>query len=270
MRLRPPGARWTIHVTMTIRIDAIHMTPVKSLALVSAGRARVTRGGIAGDRAFFIVDDAGKLVTQREEPRLVMIAPAYDPASGVLEMRFPDGTTISEPPEDTGDEVSARFHGVTDVPGAVTGARFGEALSVFAGRPLRLVRARHRAFDALPLSICSRASLAALSEVAGTDVDARRFRQNIWLGGATAHEEDAWLGSDVRIGGIVARIVMRDSRCVMTTQNPDSGATDLNTLNLIASYRTDQPKEVNFGVYAGVIEAGEIAVGDEVAPSVTA
>ena len=63
---------------------------------------------------------------------------------------------------------------------------------------------------------------------------------------------------------------LRDSRCVMTTQNPDSGESDLNTLELIASYRTDQPKEVNFGVYAGVIEAGEIAVGDDVTPLVTA
>lgn len=255
---------------MTIRIDAIHVTPVKSLALRSVERASVTRGGITGDRAFFIIDAAGKLITQRQIPRLVLVEPSYDEASAVLEMRFPGGETVHEAPEDTGETVEVNFHGHAEVPGAVTGTRFGQALSEFAGQPLRLVRAKHRAFDALPLSICSRASLAALANVAGRDVDARRFRQNIWLSGAEAHGEDAWLGSDVRLGGIVARVVMRDSRCVMTTQNPDTGEADLDTLKLIASYRLDQPKQVNFGVYAGVVEIGEIAVGDEVTPLGTA
>ncbi len=40
----------------------------------------------------------------------------------------------------------------------------------------------------------------------------------------------------------------------------------MNTLKIIASYRTDQPKEVNFGVYCTVVQPGEAAVGDEVAP----
>jgi hypothetical protein len=35
---------------------------------------------------------------------------------------------------------------------------------------------------------------------------------------------------------------------------------------MIADYRTDQPKEVNFGVYGTVAQPGEIAVGDEVVP----
>jgi uncharacterized protein YcbX len=52
----------------------------------------------------------------------------------------------------------------------------------------------------------------------------------------------------------------------MTTLNPDSGRQDLDTLNLIAAYRTDQPKEVNFGVYCTVRQEGTIAVGDEVIP----
>jgi uncharacterized protein YcbX len=40
----------------------------------------------------------------------------------------------------------------------------------------------------------------------------------------------------------------------------------MDTLKIIASYRTDQPKEVNFGVYCTVIEAGGASVGDEVVP----
>lgn len=40
----------------------------------------------------------------------------------------------------------------------------------------------------------------------------------------------------------------------------------MDTLKIISSYRTDQPKQVNFGVYCTVAEPGEVAVGDEVAP----
>jgi uncharacterized protein YcbX len=52
----------------------------------------------------------------------------------------------------------------------------------------------------------------------------------------------------------------------VTTQNPDTGEVDLNTLKIIASYRTDQPKSANFGVYATVVEPGVAATGDEVVP----
>ena len=68
----------------------------------------------------------------------------------------------------------------------------------------------------------------------------------------------------VRIGEAVIRVRMRDERCVMTTLSPDTGLRDFNTLRMIADYRNDQPKEVNFGVYATVVEEGEIAVGDTV------
>ena len=52
----------------------------------------------------------------------------------------------------------------------------------------------------------------------------------------------------------------------MITHNPETGERDMDTLKMITAYRTDQPKEANFGVYASVETPGEIAVGDEVAP----
>jgi uncharacterized protein YcbX len=41
----------------------------------------------------------------------------------------------------------------------------------------------------------------------------------------------------------------------------------MNTLKIIASYRTDQPGEINFGVYCTVAQPGDASVGDEVAPA---
>ena len=58
-----------------------------------------------------------------------------------------------------------------------------------------------------------------------TNVDERRFRPNFYISGADAHGEDDWVGQDVAVGADAGtvRVVMRDSRCVMTTHNPESG-----------------------------------------------
>src|ERR1700694_4646789 len=62
-----------------IRIERMDMAPVKSLALTEVARAFLDKPGIAGDRAFFLIDDADKLVTQREYGPLVQIKASYDP-----------------------------------------------------------------------------------------------------------------------------------------------------------------------------------------------
>jgi hypothetical protein len=183
-----------------------------------------------------------------------------------LELTFPDGRVVSGVPE-LGEPISVPFFGEHPVEGSVARGEWNDALSEFVGQPLRLVKAQRAgsSFDGFPLSMCSKASLDALAAAAGQEtVDGRRFRQNIYISGASAHEEDDWIGREVRVGKALLRVKMRDSRCVMTTQSPETGQPDMDTLKLIASYRTDQPKEVNFGVYCTVAEPGEATLGDEV------
>jgi len=252
-----------------IRVDQMYIAPVKSLALCELTQARLDKPGIAGDRAFFLVDAEGRLFTQRQCAPLVQVRPAYDVATGELTLSFPDGSSVRGVPEPR-DATSTRFFGEREVSGrAVTGG-WSEALSEFAGRPVRLVRAdtAGSSFDGFPLSLCSTASLEALAREAGVDaVDGRRFRQNLYVSGAAqAHEEDTWIGREVRVGQALLRVKMADARCVVTTRSPDTGETDLNTLKLIAHYRTDQPGEVNFGVFCTVAEPGEARLGDAVEP----
>jgi hypothetical protein len=58
-------------------------------------------------------------------------------------------------------------------------------------------------------------------------------------------------------------------RCAVTTQNPDSGSPDLDTLKALAAYRravaTTEP--LPFGVYAAVAQPGRVRVGDPVEPA---
>ena len=251
-----------------ISIERMYMSPVKALALMEVSRAVLGKPGIAGDRAFFIVGQDGKLFTQREHGPLVMIKAAYDVTTEVLELTFPDGSLVSGVVQ-PGEPISVPFFGERPVEGNVTAGEWNDALSEYAKQPLRLVKAARAgaSFDGFPLSMCSMASLDAMAAASGQEsVDGRRFRQNIYLAGATPHQEDEWVGREVRAGKALLRVKMRDSRCIVTTRSPATGQSDLDTLKIIASYRTDQPKEVNFGVYCTVAEAGEAAVGDEVAP----
>ena len=55
-------------------------------------------------------------------------------------------------------------------------------------------------------------------------------------------------------------------RCVVTTQNPDTGCTDLDTLNGLASYRSDAgtTEPLPLGIHAAVAEPGRVRLGDPV------
>src|SRR5438874_2038182 len=81
----------------------------------------------------------------------------------------------------------------------------------------------------------SRASLEALQAAARADgpVDGRRFRMLFGIDGVAAHEEDAWLGRQVRIGEALIVPLGHVGRCATTTQDPDTGVRSLDTLGAI-------------------------------------
>jgi hypothetical protein len=215
-----------------------------------------------------MIDANGKFFTQREHFPMVQVRAAYDVAKDWLALTFPDGGVVDGAPQ-SGEPLETTGHAGRKIQARLVGGPFAEALSAFAGQPVRLVRPEVTgySFDAYPVSVCSLASLDALAKAADEPtVDGRRFRQNFYVTGTSAHGEDEWIGGKVRVGSAVLNMKMRDERCVMTTRNPDTGDHDLNTLKIIASYRTDVPKEVCFGVYATVAEPGEARVGDEVVP----
>jgi uncharacterized protein YcbX len=245
-----------------MKVQAVYVSPVKSLALNRVDQAQVTKRGIAGDRAFFIVDERGKVFTQRECPPIVTVAASYDAQNERLQLTFPD--LVVESHVALGDAVKGEYYNGRAVLGP-----FDDALSAFAGQAVRLAKVDdggYQAFDGFPLSLCSDASVARVREAAAHALlDERRFRQNIFVAGADEpHEEDTWLGREIAVGDVTLRVKMRDPRCVITTRDPDTGEHDVDTLKIIASYRTDQPKEVNFGVYCTVVTPGTIRIGDEV------
>ena len=113
------------------------------------------------------------------------------------------------------------------------------------------------------------ASLEAMARVFGIDaVDGRRFRMNFGIDGLEAHEEDGWLGRRVRLGEAVVVPQGNVGRCAVTTQNPETGKPDLDTLKALVAYRgeIESTEPLPFGVHAAVAEAGRVKLGDPVEP----
>jgi uncharacterized protein YcbX len=117
------------------------------------------------------------------------------------------------------------------------------------------------------VSLVSRGSLERLGVEAGATsaLDGRRFRMLFEIDGVSAHAEDEWIGSRVRVGEAEIEVGGDVGRCVITTLDPDLGTRDLDTLGALARYRRDGRTEpLPFGVYAAVTVAGRVRVGDPV------
>ena len=119
------------------------------------------------------------------------------------------------------------------------------------------------------VSVVSSGTLDRLAQQAGEDaIDGRRFRMLFGIDGVDAHAEDGWLGRSVAFGDAVVRLEARVGRCAVTTQDPDTGVPDLDTLRFLAEYRShlDGEEPLPIGVWGGVERPGRVRVGDRVEP----
>jgi uncharacterized protein YcbX len=260
---------------MSARLAALACYPVKSCAGLALDAAAVGARGLAGDRAWMLVDAEGRFVTGRQEGRLVKVCARPGPdglelaAPGMPSLRIgiPDGHTRSKVTvwRDTVDAADA-------------GDAAAEWFSRFLGRRVRLVHADAamqrpvdpeyaRAGDEVgfadgyPVLLLSRAAVDELSARVGRAMDWRRFRPNLLIEGVPAHAEDGW--RRVRIGALEFEVVKACVRCVFTTVDPDSGERDVagEPLKTLASYRRG-PRGVTFGQNLIARGSGTIAVGD--------
>ena len=252
----------------------ISIAPVKALGLVHPDEVALTPGGVVGDRRFWLADDEGRLFNGKRHGPLVCVRPEWDEATRRLALTFPDGTRV-EGTVELGEPVAAEMYG-GPLPSHRVRGPWEDALSEHVGEPLQLFWADGGAVDRAgrggTVSLVSRGSLERLREEAGAErpVDGRRFRMLFEIDGVGAHEEDGWLGAQMRVGEAVIVLNGDVGRCAVTTHDPDTGVRDLDTLGVLAAYRREgRDEDLPFGVYGAVAAPGRVRVGDAVAPVLT-
>ncbi len=258
-------------VAMAARVAWITIAPIKSLGLVQRDEVRLEPFGVAADRRFVLVDRSGNLVNGKRAPALSTVLPDLDEEAGVLVLHFPDRSTIASQVELDPWPVVVRIFG-REVPGNELRGPWASALSDFVGLDLRMIRldvpgagVDRPEGNATILSVASLERLASAADLAARP-DERRFRMLFGIDGVAAHAEDRWIDRRVRIGEALVVPGGNVGRCVVTTRHPDTALPDLDTLRILAEYRTDETttEALPFGVWASVTEPGLVRVGDPV------
>jgi uncharacterized protein YcbX len=269
---------------MTIpQVSALHVYPVKSLRGTSTGKAVVEPWGLAGDRRWMLVDAVThKVVTQREQPSLALVAAARDGDTG-LRLSAPGHGTLHVPvPEPAALETVRLFGDKVEVLPA--GAEADRWFSGYLGAPVRLVHLDDPAVrrpvdpefarpgetvslaDGYPLLVATTASLDALNAlIAAGDraeegpLPMNRFRPSVVVDGTEPWAEDGW--RRVRIGEVVFRVPKPCGRCVVTTTDQDTCARGKEPLRTLGLHR-NVGSQLLFGQNLIPENRGTLFVGD--------
>jgi len=263
------------------RVVELSYYPVKGCAAVSAREALLTPAGLAHDRSFMVVSEAGVYRTQRRDPRLALIRPAVSDDGGRLVLRAPDAESLDLPVDTSGARRPVDLFG-TAYQGIDQGDTAAEWLSDVLGARSRLVRVppdHHRVTDgrtpgtsgyadSCALHVLSRSTLhllnQKLAERGAAPLPVNRFRPNIVIDGwDEPHTEDRARGLSVGTAELgYAKLAIR---CAVTLVEQESakraGPEPLRTL---AAYRRAAEGGVAFGTKLSVLRPGRIRVDDEV------
>lgn len=253
-------------MSTVVRVARLRESPVKGLAQAEVKHLELTMDGIRTDRRFVCTDDKDRRLYSPELGALARARAEWDERAATLTVTFPDGSVVSGSIALRGKERSLVTPSGRLMLGTPVAGPFAAAMSEAAGRTIRLyqVPVGHGAPGAV--TILGDGSLARLARELGlAHLDPKRFKMSIELDGLRDSEEDGWGGRMVHIGEALLEIGSGVPRCVLTTQDPDTGLRDHDTLKVLLGYRDALPTgEPPFGVYATVVEPGTVKVGDPV------
>ena len=251
------------------KIQSIYRYPVKGLTPEPLARAVLTPGQtIPGDRLYAIengpsgFDPAAPsylskthfLMLMKNE-RLANLHASFDQDSHTL--------TIALPSPDRSDDGTVSGDLRTAAGRTKIEAFFATYCAGELRGPPKILHADGHSFSDVArkvVSIINLASVAEVEKMVGAAVNPLRFRGNVYVEGWPAWSELDLVGRALKIGGTRLKVVKRIVRCAATNVDPDTGARDL----AIPQTLLRNLDHADCGIYAEVVEGGEIAAGDEI------
>jgi uncharacterized protein len=247
------------------QIHAIYRYPIKGLSPEPLARAPLAVGAtLPADRLYAIENGPSGFdpAAPRHRPKQAYLMLMRNERLARLRSRFDDASHTlaiqSETREVRGD---LRTEG-----GRVAIERFFADFCADELRgPPKVLHAPGFSFSdvaAKVVSIINLASVAAIEGIVAAPVDPLRFRANLYVSGWPAWHEFDLLGHEIAIGDSARlKVVKRIVRCAATNVDPVTGIRDRE----IPVALMQNLGHGDCGIYAEVVKAGEIAVGDALA-----
>ncbi len=241
-----------------MQVSALYRHPLKSHGREALDAVTLTQGqAMPFDRLWAVAHDRSKADGSEwvpcvnfsigsKAPALMAINAVMDEETGLLTLRHPARPDLTINPDTDSDALIDWVRPLVPDNRAL---------------PARILRLEHRGFtdtEYPSVSLCNMATHKAVAVEAGKPLSPLRWRGNIWFDGAEAWEENEWLGRDVALGKAKLRVIEPIERCLATAANPETGQRDVDTLAVLNRMKNQQ----NFGIYAQVIQTGEVALGD--------
>ncbi len=111
-----------------------------------------------------------------------------------------------------------------------------------------------------PISFINLATVTAISDAIGIELNPLRFRGNLLFSGLPAWEEFAWMGKRLKIGTAELEIHRPIDRCPTPGVNPTTGERDVEVTPGIQEHFG----HIHCGMYAKVVKNGSVSEGDPI------
>ena len=269
-------------------VSELCIYPFKSCQGIKLKRAKVTPKGFAGDREFMLVTQKGKFLTQRQFPQLARVQVQVSKQKISLSVVDSQIQPLTFQPTLTGTEIEIeiwRDRTIAIDQGNEVAEWFQTFLQLDNQKKCRLVQQSPQHIrsinrnqqtktqdsvsfaDSYPYLLTATASLNDLNrriqEIENSGiVSMDRFRPNIVVETEQSFAEGNW--KSIQIGTVKFTLVKPCSRCIITTTNQQTGATNPSKepLRTLGTFRQFGEQGVLFGEHMIPTNSGIVQVGD--------
>jgi len=255
-------------------VKQLFIHPVKGLTPKAQERVSLQVGyGIPGDRSFALMYKQDEIdvdstivpwmkkhnfIMQNDWHSLAALNCEYEEASGILRVKRKGvELLVGDTKTEIGrDRISAFFTGyLAGIYPSLAARNRNHAPLQFVGM---FGETRYPDREAVHISLVSQATIDNLSQLAGQQIDVRRFRPNIVVEGVPAWGEFDWIGQEMQLGSARIKISEGINRCLNIDVHPETGERDIELLTLLQK----QSHHTQTGVLAKIISNGDVAIGD--------
>jgi len=245
-----------------MHVDKLFIYPIKSAGEIEVASSYISPAGFQNDRNFAVINGENKIITAREETKLLKLKPKIE--KGFLRLGN-DKFLLNFTPNTLKVNVQLFNNQLT----ALKLQETTSWISKYLGYPATLVKVieapikqeSSNFMDVAAVHLISLESLHHLNTKLETPVTIHNFRPNIVVKGLEAYAEEKW--TQVKIGECWFKVEKKCVRCNLATLNKDTGKPHKQLLKTLASFKKEA-NNVTFGIYLTPLNEGLISKKDTI------